>query len=590
MNHRTPWLIFLILGSLTWPAMAEHRWVGFSELVHRAHVIFDGRVIDQVCWESDDGKTISTDVTFDLIDLVHADPKTLAHIGETITITMPGGTVGPRTMTASDGHHFEHGQRILACVRVGTTGALSSIVGGDQGVFVVRERGPRHEPIPTKSYHHGILGIQDNRIHVSPKIDRLERDLAYFHAPMGIAPMLKSRDHNPDPTPIRHRRRGALLSLPQFKDAIHAELGQPMVASNPLSASRSSRFPLRAEDAFDQQELLERSQPLVSSGSAGDGRSEYGDVIDLCVCGSQDLPMVFEYWEGAWWHEIDLKSMSHFSRFVSDDMYHCIPSDGMSYPNGDNEILGICTDEFLAEGDWEPLWNEPGNSAVGRCWIGLSGCDSGDIWSTDVGYNGYLNHTNNHQQFLESNADVNIPGLSYLPGTSLHEFGHTWGLMSGESYGCDETYSYTSLSVMAHGSLLEQADGIHAADAYFVRANHDDQVNLIPVADIGCEQYSYSEGQAYDCRINGYESSAVPVEHGDQVTISNILFESMSSSFLPVTLAFYASRDRHLDEDEDALLGAYSYDDFLPYGTAQGDFTVTIPESMGPGEHHVIMR
>ena len=257
-------LVLLAIGSLPMVAMAEHRWVGFSELVHRAHVIFDGRVIDQVSWESDDGKMIYTDMTFDLIDLVHADPKALAHIGNTITITMPGGTFGGRSLDVCTAPHLEHGERVLLCAYLDGKKHISPVVGGDQGVFRIMERGRHLEPIPTKGHAFGLLGIQDEYVHVSPRIDRIEENEGVFLPPPRLAPMGRSLDHNPDPVATVLRGRGGTDDSSTTQDCHAGTLEIPFDAQAVADVPTPQRLPIPPGKELSLNDRDADDPPVVS--------------------------------------------------------------------------------------------------------------------------------------------------------------------------------------------------------------------------------------------------------------------------------------------------------------------------------------
>ncbi|MCH2154135.1 MAG: hypothetical protein MK089_12415, partial [Phycisphaerales bacterium] len=555
-------LILLAVGSLPSPSMAEHRWVGFSELVHRAQVIFDGRVIDQVSWESDDGKMILTDVTFDLIDLVHADPQALAFIGDTITITMPGGTFGGRSLNVCTTPHLNHGERVLLCAYLDGKKHISPVVGGEQGVFRIMERGRQLEPIPTKGHAFGLLGIQGEHLHISPRIERIEGNEGVFFPPPRLAPMGRSLDHNPDPVATVLRGRGELMTLRQLKTAMQERLEIAFDARATTGSPPPQRLPIPAGKELNLEDRDADDPPVVSP---------------LCVCGDHHFGAMYEIPPpGSVNRDDELYAMSHWHRFVNNLLWRDKDRDDACGINFENEIGVFADEEYFDDcwGDWDEIIPYGGDSparAICFSWSAFGGCDQ-ELIEIDTVYN--------TQHYWPPDYDRNE-----YRGVAMHELGHSWGFLRGD---CAETYQYDQLTIMAGSLTRETFNGIHAADAYYIRGVYDYYLGPFgDVADIGCEDYVYIEGNSYGELC---DQCQFPLEPGDEFTIKNILVESMSSAPVPATLYFVASEDEHLDWDEDIIIGTFGFDELPPFSSVNGDYTMSIPDYLPAGTHNLLIH
>ena len=45
-----------------------------------------------------------------------------------------------------------------------------------------------------------------------------------------------------------------------------------------------------------------------------------------------------------------------------------------------------------------------------------------------------------------------------------------------------------------------------------------------------------------------------------------------------------------LDEDEDILLGMFGFDEMPAFSSASGNYTMTIPDYLPPGNHYILLR
>ncbi|MCH2137356.1 MAG: hypothetical protein MK101_12405, partial [Phycisphaerales bacterium] len=100
----------VLISVLSSTAGASHRQVDFPELVHTSHCILDGRVEDILAWADDEG-LVHTEVTFEVIDLIHATPAARALTGPRITLRFLGGTTEDMTLHVSGTPAFTEGER-----------------------------------------------------------------------------------------------------------------------------------------------------------------------------------------------------------------------------------------------------------------------------------------------------------------------------------------------------------------------------------------------------------------------------------------------------------------------------------------------
>ena len=127
------------------PSLAGHMHVDFPTLVHTSQVIVDGH-ITHVQSRQDALGLIVTDITLDVLDVWHADAVAMGHLGSRLTWTVPGGTVGAKTLSTGVAH-FEPGERIVAFAMLDGQRWLDPFIGADQGVFRVLEQG-HNAPLP----------------------------------------------------------------------------------------------------------------------------------------------------------------------------------------------------------------------------------------------------------------------------------------------------------------------------------------------------------------------------------------------------------------------------------------------------------
>lgn len=561
----------LALLLLAWPCRGSHPLVSFPELVHTSHIIIDGRIDSVEMFEEASG-LIVTDVTVRVLDAWHADPVSSDILGDTITWTIPGGVAGEWSLDTG-APRFEPGERVVVFAFLDGKRYFDPFVGGQQGVFRVRETGAAAYPMNPSG--RGILDISSAMINWSPVVDYMKEGRAWFQPP--TRGMAEARAHGEGVTiqELHVPRHGSLMTMELFKQLVIDESRKVSPqddlllrrASLPGTLPPPSSWTARAGNDVESKKA---SSAIIEPNQRR--RASRGDeeVDPHCWCGSQDLFIAMEKMpEGEWSNLHNNMSMGHWNRFM--DVFREIDSNGSwAYQNGVSEFCGFF-DSIPEHGEW--------GTALAATLVSryvLEGCDSGSIYDADVLFN------SNVQWVTEFILAFNNPDNYLYQRLVIHELGHVWGF---HTHPCDETYMYYDPSVMTRydRTLVEDGRGLHTADAEYFRQNYLDQTLPLEVIDVGCESYrqwgSATHGNA--------ATSALEFIPGDPITVSGVTVENMSTNVTNgVRARYYLSTDWEITTDDIQLPGYIYWDQMNSLYWWSGDFSSVIPD-MEPGVYWV---
>jgi hypothetical protein len=557
-------------------ATASHRYVEFSELVHTSHAIVDGRVDEIITWMDQDGM-INTEVNFKVIDLVHADPAARAFAGNYVTLRFPGGVLEDRALSVSGIPSFTEGERVLLFTLLDGKHYVNPILGGEQGIFRILERGTGNTMFPMKSSGRGILDVTDDRIQLSPYVTGFTGGRANFQ--QNIMEEAPASSIAGDRALTRTTpERGQLLSLKEFKHYITTELQQSDTASDLTLQfhNKASQLNQIVDDAPDAPSTGEgaRPKPTVETDftpiTFPPGSTVDRGATSLCYCGSHETFIIIDMLPDTFWaYTHDETALWYWNQFI--DIYRI--TDGGGYAGGNDE------NEF---GGWASSFGSNYNNytwgattlAVTFTWQS-NPCNAEEINESDVFYNPNYSWTDDFD--LAFNA--NFAPTLYQP-IAIHEIGHTWGSQIGQ---CNETYDYNRLSVMHAGydDIRENGRGIHSGDAWGVRGAYEDQETVISVVDVGCESYYSNNGTLTNSTTSpGSSNVFLP---GDSITIQDITCENMSSSSTAdVKIRLWLSWNETISDGDAQMGGDWTWSSLGSESEWTGDLTTTIP-NIAPG-------
>lgn len=565
-------LAVTLLSVLASTAIASHRYVEFPELVHTSHAIVDGRVDEVVSWMDDEGM-IHTEVHLDVIDLVHADPVARAFTGPDITLRFLGGITEDMTMSVSGTPSFTEGERVILFTLLDNKNYICPIVGGEQGVFRVLERGPGNTMYPMKTSGRGVLDIVDNRIQLSPYVTEISGGRAVFE-PLDMATTPVSSQAGDSARARTVPEQGQLLSLRKFKQRIKAQLQQPGDAWDLTlqiqDQDRDSSPDLVLDMERNSSTKTETSnpkpinEPAFENVSIPSGPPSPRGSSPLCYCGSQSTQIVMQMVPSDWWnYSLDETALWYWNQYIN--IFNITASDGTFAPsNGENEF-----------GGWPSTFDSLYNYTWGASTLAVTlfwqsnPCNAEEISETDVFFNPNYTWTSDFDTAFNSNF---FPTL-YQPIT-IHEIGHTWGSIMGT---CSETYDYNELSVMHAGydDIMADGRGVHAGDTWGIRGDYEDQESVITVVDVGCESYYSNNGTLTSSTTSpGSGNVFFP---GDAITIENITCENMSSSSTSnVRVRLWLSWNDTIS-DNDTQMGDWTFSSLGSEAWWTGDLSTSIP-------------
>jgi len=541
------------------PSLAGHMHVDFPTLVHTSQVIVDGHIA-HVRSRRDALGLIVTDITLDVLDVWHADAR--GHLGSRLTWTVPGGTVGAKTLSTGVAH-FEPGERIVAFAMLDGQRWLDPFIGGDQGVFRVLEQG-HNAPLPMRTDGRGIEHIADGNIFCSPIVDWFEADgTAVFRSPVGFAHGIAIGGGGAVVHDQVTAERGMLMDLSTFRSLVVEE-----AARQHAGADLTQRPAFLQQAVTNAHERVHRQGPLPATDAADQGaphaRGSNGD--NLCYCGTQDLFIYLEMLdENHWAKPYDNMAMGYWNRYM--DIFREAADDGTyGHDNDESEFCG-----FVANlpDDYDFSWPP---TAMGVCFVMRSWwddtCDAEAIIESDIVFNPAYTWTTDFDLSFEQDSD---PVL--YQSIVVHEVGHSWGYITGT---CDETYAYGSPSVMFdyYDDIVEDGRGIHALDVWAVRDAYYPDADYEWITDLGVESYAVVNGALVNA-----EASALLYYAGSPITVEGLTIENLSINVTSgVRARLYLSTDREITTDDVQLPGWIDLEDMNPEIWWAGDFTSTIPD------------
>lgn len=570
-------------------ANAAHPYLNFPELVHTSEVIVDARVGESVSWQDATGE-IHTEVVFEVIDLVHADPIATPHIGNDFVLPIPGGTIGDVTMAVSGTPSFQQGERVLLFTMLDGERYWNPVLGGDQGVFRIREQGPSAPALPMRTSGSGITEISGNRIQHSPIVDHFDGSIAVFKPLDGMVPAANIADGAIASSSRTIAERGTLMTLTTFKHYIREELRKDATewdinvrlahAKNVDPAKQpntdSSQFAVSVP-AGGPNAPVGKGPPSWARTPNGDYGSDRGSS-SLCICGSQDLFISMEMVPEAWWNwDEDNWALWCWNQWM--DIYRIYDDDGtFGADNDENEFGGFPSNSDLSDAGYSYTW---GGTTLGVTifWVGTL-CDSGSINETDVFFNPSYNWTDSFDAWFQSGFDP----APYQP-TTIHEIGHVFGFIMGlsDGTGCSETYDYNRLSVMhsLYANIVETGRGIQSGDAWAVRSSYDDQTSIISLVDLGVESYYSNNGTLTNATTDKARYHA-----GESISFENVAVENMSSSSTSdVRVRFYLSTNQNITTSDPKCNGFVYWNNFDSENYSVGSYTLSVPSDIEPGTY-----
>ena len=494
-------------------AMGSVLHMGPEDLVSNAHVILTG-TCTEVRSELLRGTKgiVRSHATFNELEVLRLIRDGAAPTGTELTVSYAGGTTEGISMMTCLSPHFEVGQRYVLFLLNDGAHYVTPLVGASQGLFKVGPQRPGEQPVVMDMSHRGICGLVDNCW-----IRTIEPLMpgADTHPDMGM-----EKDHAEEPMDDAHVTGDRALTVGEFGE---------LVRSIPL-------VPPTMEQWFDPSADL----PMVPEDRTPSTRPVQAQQRStLGACMEQEVYIWFEQNDAisgfATWATIDTYAKGLFDVYMNIYSNTANPTDGFQESNGENEIAGWMNSNELSYyyGDAWPA------GAIGvTYWWGDAPC--GEINETDIILRDGMWWVSDWNDAFQTTA------INYR-NVILHEFGHTWGYMTGPNY--DENYDYAYPSVMHkyYHSLWEDGKELHARDASIIRSRYDDQTAIKDVDDLGVESYRALEGSDL---LNSFVSDA-SVTCGQDLVINRITVENNSDDTQNnIHLRFYLSTNRSLTSSD----------------------------------------
>ncbi|MBD3288225.1 PKD domain-containing protein [candidate division KSB1 bacterium] len=568
--------------------------VSMGEIAQTSDLIFVGTVKNQECHENESKSMIFTTVYFEDIDLIHKSDRAVQTAESSVEITYAGGKLGDRSVFISGSPNFVNNRRYLLFVLDNGKTYANPVIGGNQGIFeIIKDKSTaEHYPItPGKKavIRVDATGITLGRQKVShiadgsiyPQSQTTVQDHLHAEVPIPTdnASSATVREIRDDISPpvlledflefvtddamniplenklLRFDGQGSFIRRNGMKFEV-----ENLQLSKPTSKFRQDRIEQRVPMGFGQKDA---GSPNISVSNSMMGGT-------LGACGYQDLHIVMEQVDAAWWsYPINDQCMASWNNYM--DIFRFSVDDGTYGDNSENEFCG-----FVSDSDLNSVYGFNWGSGIAMC-ITWQYPDCGEITQSDVMWNSSYTWTSD-PDFALGNSSVIL-----LRPVNMHELGHCWGYML-QSY--TETYDYDHPSVMHsyYSDIVEDGCGIHTPDAYLIRAQYDDQSSIINIDDIGVESYYASNGL-----INSTTNKSSYVL-GESITIENVTVENMSNSDLSdVRIRFYLSTDRNITTADYQMGGYWYWVTFTAEAYNTSDYTMNIPASIPSGDYFIGM-
>lgn len=134
--------------------------VGLGEMASASELVFEGRVLAVDSRWSEDGQSIRTDVTYEVLDVIKGSPA-----GRTVTLSFMGGTVGHLRLAITDLTMPVPGEKGVYFVESTDREQVNPLYGWSQGHFLlVKDPSGRGERVLTADAR-PVTGLQQGGFH-----------------------------------------------------------------------------------------------------------------------------------------------------------------------------------------------------------------------------------------------------------------------------------------------------------------------------------------------------------------------------------------------------------------------------------------
>jgi fibronectin type 3 domain-containing protein len=575
---RTASVFFFLAGYcliFTHPVYSYIPQMNFEELVHLADIVFVGTVTEQSPKIGKNRRIVETDVVFNQVQMLHRKDDATEKIGNRITLTYAGGIFNEAYTRVSDMPRLEKGRRYLIFAHYDGQEDANPFVGGNQGIFPIMTDEVTGRQYPLNIKGSGIDGIREGKIKVSPPLKKIKKGtIELQETPLQI----KRADAPQAPGNWRYAPRskkagapGKILDLDEMIGHIREESRkQPSDAvlekiferkelsrSKELAPVKKTGIPKKHAWEFSTDGKLIILDPTkvkcpdpATKTTGDDNIGVQENVItypdggtswqDIFINGWADLPVIMEMLpESSPFNMEDTRALSQYNLYI-DDMIHYRERDGGVYwLNAYSEFFG-----FMTDAQQEDVFGKTWGSAIARTWRTGGKCESCEIFETDISFRAETKWTNDFLCQLYRNVDGlwddACKGAWLYRPVSIHELGHTLGLMCG-----NESYDYEIPTVMNGGleNAVDNGRGLHVGDTYLLRYWYADQRNDADMNhdDIGIESW-IAQGGTVNATTD--KTAYAP---GEQVWISNITIENPGRHAAPdVRVRAFLSNDTDL--------------------------------------------
>lgn len=590
-------LLFLTLGiGVGFPATSAGQGSppSLEEIAQAAHLIFAGTVESRSVRTVDDHRSLFTDVLFADVQVVHATGDSIQWEQDTITLSYAGGQTPEFSLFVSGTPSFVTGKRYLLFVFDDGEAYGSPVIGLDRGQYeIVPDRAGGTEYLLSLTGK-AVISVDSGGVGLTrQRVDFIEGGIIHFDTspppyedwyfaevpvasdPSGSAsPSAEIGGEEPDPIPV---------PLPDFISYVVGEALTAPLSSRvlPPSEGRGTLYRRVGEEVVPEElpPARQRSRSLIheepsplSPGRTFEPKLSNNYDSELLACGYHDLSLVMEQVSTshpAWgannaamvgWNDV----MGVFA-YVPDDGYY-------EADNGESEFIGYLTNAETLSG-YGFTWGSAVAMTANYYYGDL--CD--EISESDIMFNAHASWSYDLEYVLAHS------GVVLYQRSCRHETGHAWGLQAGTA---TETYAYDHPTVVNGygGSVVEDFNGIHVADAYLIRRQYSDQTGIIASwKDVGVESY-YGK--------NGIKASTTDVSNyhpGGSLTVRNLLVENMSYGAVPdVRLRLYLTADRTVTPS-DYQIGSWwwAWPSFPGEKYNVSDYTSTVPYEVPAGQYYV---
>lgn len=513
-----------------------HAHLDFNGLVSNAHVVITATCTDvRVNSDPVNSGVVGSMARFDEVQIIRENKAGTAPRSRELELHYLGGSDGETHLHVCGTPSFKPGSRYLLFLFNDGTRYISPIVGGTQGLFVIRNTADGRLAYAVNAEGHSVLGVEGSNLLLSPCVvqegthaevhcdhrnedhlntNRTENDSAYHDSPMPFSELIRAIQAHHFDRPSLEELIGNYDDLPVLVRAM------------------SDNEPI---DEYEIDGVVDR----------GLGACNYQNVY-ISIKKNDNVPG-FANWAVLDQYARDVYDV-HMNIFTNTPGF----SNG-TWDAGNNvsEIIGFPSSSILAANyvidgigyTWSP-------STLAVCFtytVSTSPCSR--IKEADIAFNPAYSWTTDWNNAFQTNA-VNYRSVV------LHEIGHAWGYQTDTQY-YPETYNYGQPSVMHKyyfGQIWEDGKEIHSKDAQVIRSLYDNQTSIKDVDDLGIESYRAVSGSGL---VNGYVNHP-SVASGETMRVYNVTVENNSNvSQSGVRIRFYLSTNRSLGSS-DHLVGNYS--------------------------------